>query len=441
MIPIKQNQELSNEDEKKRCGIVMPISHHPDYSPNHWKSVLDILFEAINETEFSPNLVSNEVEIGVIHDRIWSNLFNNEMIVCDLSSINPNVMFELGIRLAFDKPVIIIKDDKTRYLFDTGNIEHLNYPSTLEYHEIVHFKQELIKRINATYNKFIKEKNFSPYLKDLNKSIKRIDIPSSLSSNDINDKISETHGNIVGLKEKFDIIEIGLINHVKLIDIIQGQQTRVRALLNYIKNSSIFLTKFYLKVLEEYLKDFRIIQNGFYIGNEFLSLMFYVSFWEFLLGVQIENSKDKNMKPLIIRAVHSTNINVWVGDSEKYKEYSYALFKYQREFIERGGKIVRIFLGREINPNSTYMKAMDIMQKNLVEVKYVSVNPSLILNFDYLMIYEERVSLRWYSDAIGDGIAGSLMQDKIEEEIVENWKLLCKKLSENGNPIIAIPEL
>jgi hypothetical protein len=33
--------------------------------------------------------------------------------LCDVSGKNANVMFELGLRLAFDNPTIIIKDDKT----------------------------------------------------------------------------------------------------------------------------------------------------------------------------------------------------------------------------------------------------------------------------------------------------------------------------------------
>jgi len=32
-------------------------------------------------------------------------------------------MFELGLRLAFDKPAIIVKDDNTSYSFDTAPIE------------------------------------------------------------------------------------------------------------------------------------------------------------------------------------------------------------------------------------------------------------------------------------------------------------------------------
>lgn len=40
-------------------------------------------------------------------------------------------MFELGMRLTFDKPTIIIKDNTTDFIFDTGPIEHLQYPKDL----------------------------------------------------------------------------------------------------------------------------------------------------------------------------------------------------------------------------------------------------------------------------------------------------------------------
>jgi hypothetical protein len=64
----------------------------------------------------------------VTQKRIVQNIYDNEMVICDVSAKNPNVMFELGMRLAFDKPAIIIKDDKTNYSFDTAPIEHLEYP-------------------------------------------------------------------------------------------------------------------------------------------------------------------------------------------------------------------------------------------------------------------------------------------------------------------------
>jgi hypothetical protein len=107
------------------CGIVMPISALDGCAEGHWSDVHEILDEAIEDAGFEGNLVSDADESGIIQKRIIQNLYENPIVVCDVSGKNPNVMFELGLRLAFDKPVIIVKDDKTTYSFDTAPIEHV----------------------------------------------------------------------------------------------------------------------------------------------------------------------------------------------------------------------------------------------------------------------------------------------------------------------------
>lgn len=54
----KTNTKETEKIEKKKCGIIMPISSHPDYPKDHWNEVLNILTEAISKTEFEPRLVS-----------------------------------------------------------------------------------------------------------------------------------------------------------------------------------------------------------------------------------------------------------------------------------------------------------------------------------------------------------------------------------------------
>jgi hypothetical protein len=158
----KENQQ---QGSPKKCGIVMPISPIDGCTADHWAEVLAILKEAIQPTGFEPNLVSDADDIGIIQKRIIQNLYANEIIVCDVSAKNPNVMFELGMRLAFDKPTVIIKDDKTDYTFDTSVIEHLTYPRDLRFSRIVEFKQLLGKKISATYEKAAQDPANSSFLK------------------------------------------------------------------------------------------------------------------------------------------------------------------------------------------------------------------------------------------------------------------------------------
>jgi hypothetical protein len=153
------------ETQKLMCGIVMPISEIDGCTESHWKEVYNIITQAIDKSGFNANLVSNSDDVGVIQKRIIQNLYDNPIVVVDVSGKNPNVMLELGIRLAFDKPTIIIKDDKTQYSFDTSPIEHLEYPRDLRFSKIVEFKDRLADKITQTHKKATTDENFSTFLK------------------------------------------------------------------------------------------------------------------------------------------------------------------------------------------------------------------------------------------------------------------------------------
>lgn len=151
-------------DKNLKCGLVMPISAIDECSMEHWEEVRQIIKEALEETAFSVELVSDSNEIGIIQKRIVQNIYDNDIVICDVSAKNPNVMFELGLRLAFDKPAIIIKDDKTNYSFDTAPIEHLEYPRDLHYHAVQAFKIKLREKVVATYEAS-KKPEYTTFLK------------------------------------------------------------------------------------------------------------------------------------------------------------------------------------------------------------------------------------------------------------------------------------
>lgn len=156
---------MSEEAKKLICGIVMPISAIDGCDEAHWSDVQDILTESIEAAGFDANLVSNADDVGIIHKRIIQNLYDNPIVVCDVSGKNPNVMFELGMRLAFDKPTIIVKDDKTAYSFDTSAIEHIEYPRDLRFSRIVEFKQKLAEKIRFTHQKATADPSYTTFLK------------------------------------------------------------------------------------------------------------------------------------------------------------------------------------------------------------------------------------------------------------------------------------
>lgn len=161
----KKLTESETTNDIKNCGIVMPISAIDNCTAEHWKDVYKILCDAISNANFKPRLVSESEESGIIQKKIIQNLYDDPIVIVDVSGKNPNVMFELGLRLAFDKPTIIVKDNITDYSFDTSPIEHLSYPRDLRYQSILDFKEKLKDKILATYKKSTTDTNYTTFLK------------------------------------------------------------------------------------------------------------------------------------------------------------------------------------------------------------------------------------------------------------------------------------
>lgn len=157
-------QASKKKKNKSKCGIIMPISAIGECSVKHWEDVKRILCESVSKAGYTADIVSNSDESGVIQKTIVQNLYENEIVICDVSCKNPNVMFELGMRLAFDKPTIIVMDDKTDYTFDIGIIEHIEYPRDLNYYSIKDFQERLTDRIVGTIEA-AKEPTYTTFLK------------------------------------------------------------------------------------------------------------------------------------------------------------------------------------------------------------------------------------------------------------------------------------
>ena len=164
-----KSEESPNTSAPLTCGIIMPISSIDGLNAEHWSDVKSIIQEAVDSIvapKFIARLVSEADDVGVIHKRIVQGVYSSDIVICDVSAKNANVMFELGMRLAFDKPTIIIKDDKTDYSFDTSVIEHISYPRDLRFSKINNFKKLLAEKVIATHKIAATDPEHSTFLKN-----------------------------------------------------------------------------------------------------------------------------------------------------------------------------------------------------------------------------------------------------------------------------------
>ncbi|MEI7027137.1 hypothetical protein [Paenibacillus sp. y28] len=198
----------SSEKQTIQVGLVMPIALIDNCGPDHWIEVKSIIIEALTNHEkyhFETRIVSESDSSGLIHKRIVQGLYTSDIVICDVSCKNPNVMFELGMRLAFDKPTIIIKDDKTNYSFDTGGIEHIEYPRDLRFAKIKDFKITLLKKVVATYEDSITDTTHSPFLKNFGQfKVAKLEETEVTPTDLIFERLTEIQTDIATLKRQIE---------------------------------------------------------------------------------------------------------------------------------------------------------------------------------------------------------------------------------------------
>lgn len=110
------------------CFVIMPIST-PGHlvetygDPDHFQDVYEYLFKpAIEQAEFTPVPAVAKGSV-LIQGDIIERIEKVPLVLCDMSILNPNVFFELGIRTALNKPVCMVKENETPIVPFDNNID------------------------------------------------------------------------------------------------------------------------------------------------------------------------------------------------------------------------------------------------------------------------------------------------------------------------------
>lgn len=144
--------ETDKIDDLKECFIIMPISNNTNYPDGHFDRVYKYLINPACELAGFKAIRADEVNnTNYIALDIIKRIINSDMAICDLSSQNPNVLYELGIRQAFNKPVTLIKDKVTKRIFDIQGFRDFEYDSNLRVDNIEREIESLSELIKNTY--------------------------------------------------------------------------------------------------------------------------------------------------------------------------------------------------------------------------------------------------------------------------------------------------
>jgi len=148
--PVKK-RAVKKAANRPACFVMMPIGGRPERPATHWRAVYEQIFvPAIDKAGYDPHLGSRTLETNIIQLDVLKRIIEAPMALCDISTHNPNVLFELGIRQAFDKPVVLVAEEGTENIFDISPLRYQPYRSARLYDEVIQDQENITNVIKAT---------------------------------------------------------------------------------------------------------------------------------------------------------------------------------------------------------------------------------------------------------------------------------------------------
>lgn len=143
---------MEKKNKEKKCFIIMPFSSPAGYDDNHFSRVYEYIIKpACEKAGFEPVIAKDTAKTNLIALEILKHIVEYDMALCDISSRNPNVFYELGLRHAFNKKTVLIKDKRTETPFDIASLRYTEYSETLRVDEVQKTVDQVSKSLMETF--------------------------------------------------------------------------------------------------------------------------------------------------------------------------------------------------------------------------------------------------------------------------------------------------
>ncbi|WP_323635137.1 hypothetical protein [Pectobacterium polaris] len=151
----EEKETQAQPEKKKTCFVIMPIADVAGYDTGHFTRVYHhIIKPACDLANFEAIRADDINSSHMIVVDILKKIVECDIAICDLSSRNPNVLYELGLRQAFNKKTVLIKDNKTESIFDVQGFRYAQYDSALRVDnvnsQVIKISEALKETMNAS---------------------------------------------------------------------------------------------------------------------------------------------------------------------------------------------------------------------------------------------------------------------------------------------------
>lgn len=130
------------ETKLKTCFVITPIGDENSSIRRHIDGVINAAIRPALKSKYKINVAHEFTTTGSINKQVIVEIYDSDLVIANLTDLNPNVMYELAIRHALKKPVIMIMEKGDNKLpFDVANERTIFYKN--DFQGVLDLKKEI----------------------------------------------------------------------------------------------------------------------------------------------------------------------------------------------------------------------------------------------------------------------------------------------------------